>query len=192
MTRGAWVLVATLAVGACGTLRGVHALRDVDATLDRVVDVRLGGVRLGDVESPRALSPLDVAGLTAGTLAGRLPLACTAIVRIENPATKRVTAELLRTRWTLRVGDRDVAGGAVDRRYSIAPGQAVEVPLRVAVDLADVLERDTGTLLRLALALAGDGRSPVDVQLRLVPILDTPLGGVPTPAITVPLLRAGR
>jgi hypothetical protein len=140
----------------------------------------------------RGLSPIDLAALTAGTLAGHLPLQATAVVRIENPARNRATAQLLRTRWTLRLGDRDVAAGKVDRRYAIAPGEAVEVPLPVSVDLAQVLERNAGTLVQLALSLAGEGRSPVDLSLRLVPIVDTPLGGVPTPPITVPLGRGKR
>ncbi len=183
--------LALALIGACGTLRGVRALRDVDATLDRVVDVRLGSLRLDDVRG-RGLTPADLAELAAGSLAGRLPLAATAVVRLDNPATNRTTAHVLRTRWTLRLDGRAVAGGVVGRRYAIPPGRSVEVPLPLWIDLTDVLERQTGSMLALALALTGVGRSPVDVALRLVPILDTPLGGVPTPPITVPLARSGR
>jgi hypothetical protein len=184
---GRRLLLTLLAVVAgCGTIRGVRAIEDLDASLVRVTGVRLGGIRV-------ELSPggeMPVVGMMvvgARALTGRVPFACDAIVRLENPATNRATAELLRSRWTLRLGARDLAAGTLDERHSIPPGRSVEVPVHIALDLADVLGRDPGKLLDFAAALAGDRRRRLDVSLRLVPILDTPLGGVPLPPITIPL-----
>ncbi len=180
------LLVGCLAV-ACGTARGVSALRDADFELDRITGVRLAGIPLDGATSIEDIGPGEGALIAAGALAGTLPLAFDVLVRASNPASNRTAAELLRMDWTLLLDGRSTLGGAVDRRYTIPPGGSVLVPVHVAVDLADVLRRQTGTLLRLALALAGEGRSPVSVGLRVVPILDTPLGGLGTVPVTIPL-----
>jgi hypothetical protein len=54
---GAVLLIASAAAG-CSTLRGVDALRQVDFALDRVTDVRLGGLVVRDV---RSVDDLDTA-----------------------------------------------------------------------------------------------------------------------------------
>lgn len=188
------VLLTALAVltGACATMRGVSALRDVDFEPSRVVGIRLGGIPIDNVTSVEELSPMLVATVAAGALAGQVPLECTVMVRATNPATNPVPAEVLRMNWMLLVERKDAVGGTVDRRVSIAPGQTVEVPVRVAVNLADVVGRHAGTLLRLAVALAEGRDGPVDLAVRISPIVDTPLGGMHVPSITIPLDSIGR
>jgi Late embryogenesis abundant protein len=114
------------------------------------------------------------------------------IVRVSNPATNPVAAQILRMDWTLLLDGKDTVGGRLDRRYTIAPGQTVEVPVHVAVDLADVVGRHAGTLIRLGVALAEGRDGPVDLRLRVAPIVDTPLGGMRIPAFTIPLETAAR
>lgn len=180
------VAVIVLALG-CATIRGVSALREVDFEPDRVTRVRLAGMPLDDVRSVEDVSPAQVALVAAGALAGSVPLECEVIVRASNPPTNPVTAEILRMDWMLLLDGKDTVGGRVDRRYAIAPGQTVEVPVRVAVDLADVVGRHAGTLLRLGVALAQGRDGPVDLRLRLAPTVDTPFGGMRIPAFTIPL-----
>src|SRR5262249_61414672 len=105
----------------------------------------------------------------------------------------RAPAERRRRDGRLLLDGRKTVGGRVARRYTIPPGESVDVPVHVAVDLFDVLGHQLPTLLRLAAALSGDGHSPVDARLQLNPYLDTPLGSMRFPhAITVPLDRVGR
>jgi hypothetical protein len=184
-------LIALLA--GCGTVRGVAALRDVDFELDRVSGVRIGGVPLDDAEGAGRLPPALASEVAAGVLSGHLPLECDVLVRATNPPVNSVTAELVRMDWTLLLDGRETVGGQVLHPYTIPPGASVEVPVHVQVDLLRVLGRQLPTLLRLAEALAGDGKSPIDVRLRVVPILDTPLGPMRFPhPVTIPLDRIGR
>jgi hypothetical protein len=176
------VLSLCAAVAGCGTMRGVEALRDVDFELDRVTDVRVAGMPLREVRSPDDLTTAEGARLAAAALAGNLPMECNVVVRATNPASNAVTAELLRMDWTLLLNGRKAAAGVVDRRYSIAPGEAVKVPVHVALDLGDLLRHHGPSLIQLALALAGETSSPVDVSLRVVPLIDTPLGTMRFPA----------
>jgi len=194
VTRGLpfGLLALTALTSSCATIRGVSALREVDFEPDRVTGVRVAGMSLDGVRSMEDVSPEQVALVAAGALAGSVPLECQVIVRASNPATNPVTAQLLRMNWTLLLDGKDAVGGRVDRRYAIAPGQTVEVPVHVAFDLADVVGRHAATLLRLGIALAQGHEGPVDLRLRLAPIVDTPLGGMHIPAFTIPLETAGR
>lgn len=187
------MLIAVLLAGAgCGTIRGVSALREVDFEPDRVTGVRLAGLALDHVGSAEDLDPAQVATVAAGALIGTVPLELDVVVRATNPASNPVAAKVLRMNWMLLLAGKDTVGGTVNRPYTIAPGQTVEVPVHVAVDLADVVGRHAGTLLRLGLALAGEGNSPVEVGLRLAPVIETPLGGMRVPAFTIPLESVGR
>ena len=184
--------LAVLAAG-CATLRGVSALREVDFQPERVTGIRLAGMPLDGVRSADDVSPAQVALVAAGALAGTVPLEVDVIVRASNPATNPVAAQILRMDWMLLLRGKDTVGGRVDRRYTIEPGETVEVPVHVAVDLADLVGRHARTLIRLGVALAQQGREgPVDLRLRLSPIVDTPLGGMRIPSFTIPLATTVR
>jgi len=188
---GAALVIASAAAG-CSTLRGVEALREVDFTLDRVADVRVAGVPVRDVHSVDDLDTAQGARLAAAALMGDLPLDCTVVLRATNPPSNAVTAELMRMDWTLLLDGRKAAAGRMDRRYSIAPGETQDIAVPVAVNLGDLLRHHGSRLLRLALALAGEGSSPVDVTLRVVPLIDTPLGTMRSPVpITIMRKRIG-
>jgi hypothetical protein len=188
---GAALVIASAAAG-CSTLRGVEALREVDFTLDRVADVRVAGVAVRDVHSVDDLDTAQGARLAAAALMGDLPLDCTVVLRATNPPSNAVTAELMRMDWTLLLDGRKAAAGRMDRRYSIAPGETQHIAVPVAVNLGDLLRHHGPRLLRLALALAGEGSSPVDVSLRVVPLIDTPLGTMRSPVpITIMRKRIG-
>ena len=184
---GAALLIVSSTAG-CSTLRGVEALRGVDFTLDRVADVRLAGVAVRDVHSVDDLDTAQGAQLAAAALMGDLPLDCIVVLRATNPPSNAVTAELMRMDWTLLLDNRKAAAGRMDRRYSIAPGETQDIAVPVAVNLGDLLRHHGPRLLRLALALAGEGSSPVDVTLRVVPLIDTPLGTMRSP-VPITIMR---
>jgi Late embryogenesis abundant protein len=184
---GAALVVASAAAG-CSTLRGVEALREVDFTLDRVTDVHVAGVAVRNVRSVDDLDTAQGAQLAAAALMGDLPLDCIVVLRATNPPSNAVTAELMRMDWSLLLDGRKAAAGRMDRRYSIAPGETQDVAVPVAVNLGDLLRHHGPRLLRLALALAGEGSSPVDVTLRVVPLIDTPLGTMRSP-VPITIMR---
>jgi hypothetical protein len=186
-------LVVTTMGAGCGIMRNIDALRAVDFAVDRVDDLRVGGMRIDGRHGEIEADPAETAMLAAAALSGHLPLECEVVVRASNPPSNPVTAELVRMDWTLLLDGRKTVGGRVARPYTIPPGESADVPVHVAVDLFEVLGREMPTILRLAAALAGDGRSPVDARLQLSPYLETPLGSMRFPhAITVPLESVAR
>src|SRR5262249_34470515 len=168
----AFVLALSLGLAACSTMRAVDALRHVDFELDRVSGVRVAGMPIEDVRSADDLTTAQGARLAAAFLGGGLPVDCGVIVRATNPASEPVAADLLRMKWTLLLDGRKAAAGVLDRRYTIPPGETVEIPVHVALDVADLLHRHGQSLIHLALALAGERSHPVEVSLRVVPYID--------------------
>ena len=180
-------------LAGCATMRGVSALRNVDFEVGRVNDVRVAGVRIDRRHGEADIPASEAAAIAVAALSGHLPLAFEVLVRASNPPSNPVTAELVRMDWTLLLDGRKTVGGRVARQYAIPPGESVDVPVDVAVDLFETLGRQMPTLLRLAAALSGDGRSPVDARLQPNPYLDTPFGSMRFPrAITVPLEHVSR
>ena len=183
---GAWVGTLALVValpfiaGGCAALRQVAALQQVEFALDRVGDVELAGVRLGDRRSFTDLSPVEAARISAAVLARRVPFAFAAHVGAENPAGNSVSARLLQLRWTAVVQDRDTVSGELDREYVLPPGERVDIPVRVEMDLYDFFAGHAAELFRVARDAAGGGE-PARLKLRARPTIQTPLGPMQYP-----------
>src|SRR4029079_6166549 len=146
---------------------------DLDASLVRVTGVQLGGMRI-DLTPDGAIPIAAMLAIGAGALPGHVPFAADAIIRLENPASNRVTAEVLRSRWTLRLDERDLARGTLDEPRAIPPGPSVELPVHIGLDLAEVFGRKPEKLLGFVAALAGERRKRLGGRLRLGALLDKP------------------
>jgi hypothetical protein len=175
-------LIALPAGLGCATLSGLSALSQVHFDLDRVSDVRIAGISVADKRSWSDLSGYDVARLGAAALAGEVPLDAVVHVRGENPASNEVDARLTQMDWEFLVEDRKTVEGRLEEDYVFPPGQPIDVPLRVRTDLAEVYEGGSAQqLFNLALALADQGGTPVEVALVAHPTIETPLGRMPFP-----------
>jgi len=176
----AFLLALPLGAGGCATLRQVAALGDVEFALDRVGEVELAGVRIGDRRSFADLSLGEAARITAAVASGAVPFSFAAHVGAENPATNSVSARLMQMRWTAVVDDRDTVSGVLDREYVLPPGQRVDIPLRVEMDLYDFFGGRAAEFFRIARAVSGGGE-PARVSLRARPTVQTPLGPIQYP-----------
>ena len=109
-------------------------------------------------------------------LPGYVPVECDVIVRATNPASNPVAAELLRMDWMLLLDGRKAVRGVSIAATPSRPARRSTFPSHVALNLGGLLRHHGPNLMRLALALAGESSSPVEVSLRVVPLIDTPLG----------------
>ncbi len=175
--------VAALSVllAACATVRGVLALRHVSFDLDRAADVRLAGVRLDDVRSFTSLDIRDGARLATAVARGQVPLAFNLWVRGENPADNRVTARLVRMSWTLFLNGRETISGTVDTAHTFAPGSPTTFAVPIELELLRFFRYNARDAFELARGLTGAGGAATQIQLRAVPVLDTPLGPIRYP-----------
>lgn len=175
----ALLLLASLLVTGCATLQELAALRDVEFSLAGTSGGTLAGVDIGAVRSYDDLGVLDVARIGAAFAAGRLPLETTLLVRAANPADNS-RARLVALDWTLFIDDRETVSGALDQEYVLPPGQPVDVPVRVSLDLLDFFDRQLEQVANLALAAAGAGE-PTRIHLEAIPSVQTPLGVIRYP-----------
>jgi hypothetical protein len=173
--------VASVLTAGCATMRSVTALRQVDFAIDRLATIRLAGVNLDNVRRPSDISPLDAARIGAAAMRGQMPLTFDIHVLGTNPAENNTTARLLRFAWTLNLNGRETVSGSLDTAYIFQPGQTTDVRLPVSLDLARYFNQSGQDLIDLALGLAGVGTKETQVEIRAVPTIDTPLGGIRYP-----------
>ncbi|MFW5947700.1 MAG: hypothetical protein ACOCUW_04340 [Gemmatimonadota bacterium] len=188
MARAAWyrwgtwfappLLVSALLAG-CATLQEMVALRDVEFSLAGVTDGSLAGVPITTVRSYDDLGALDIARVVGAYTRGELPLETTLRVRAANPADNS-QARLVSLAWTLFLDDRETVSGVLDRDYVLPPGEPVDVPVRVELDLLEFFDGRLEQLANLALAAAGAGQ-PTRIHLEAIPSVETPLGVVRYP-----------
>jgi hypothetical protein len=185
-------LVALMLVG-CATVQEIIALRSVDFQLDRVTEVRLAGIDLSRVRSSSDLSFSDGARVAAALASRELPLSFRLNVLAANPASNRVTARLVRLRWTLFLENEETISGQLAHEYELPPGEPTTVPIDVSLDLLAFYERSGQDLIDLAMNLAGAGGAPKQVAIRAVPTIDTALGAISYPRpITIVSGSVGR
>lgn len=170
------------ALAACATIRQIQALRHVQFDIDRVADVRLGGVRLDHVRSYSDLSVLDAGRLAAAVARDDLPLVLNVMVRGENPPENRVTARLVRMTWTLALNGRETVSGTIDTSYTFPPGAPTVFAVPISLDVLDFFRTSGRDAFNLAAGLVGAPGAPAtQVSLLAVPVIDTPLGAITYP-----------
>jgi hypothetical protein len=176
----ALVLVAA-AFASCAAMQELAALRSVRFALDRVDRVRVAGIAVDGRRGFFDLDPAEASRLAAAVIANRMPLEMTVHVRAENPAENRVTARLMRMDWRLFLEDRETLAGAIEGPVVLPPGEAVDVPVPVALDLLEFFRANARDAFDLALAFGGHGGEPKDVRLDLIPAIETGLGPIRYP-----------
>jgi hypothetical protein len=169
----------TLIVAGCATLRGVAALKHVDFRLVGSEGTRLAGIDVTRVRSYQDVDAADLIRLGAAVSQGRLPVETVLQVRAANPADN-VEARLVRMDWTLLLDRQETVRGVVDREVRLPAGEAVNVPVRVELDLLQFFNEQLPALVDLAFALSGSGDRQ-RVELEALPTVETFLGPIRYP-----------
>jgi len=168
------VLLTVLTLAGCATLRGIAALRNVDFRLTGADGTRLAGVDVTRIRGYDDVGAADVIRLGAALSQGRLPVETTLRVRADNPADNG-PARLVRMDWTLLLDQKETISGVMDREVALPAGEAVDVPVRVEVDLLDFFDEQLPELVDLALAMSGQGDRE-RVELQALPTVETRFG----------------
>ncbi|HYJ32971.1 MAG TPA: hypothetical protein VE326_07090 [Candidatus Binatia bacterium] len=175
----------------CATLREAAALRRVEFRLDRVSDAEVVRIRLDPLPTYRSLTAAQIARLGVGVATRDVPFGFTLHLEGRNPQSNQVAARMIALGWSYRVDDREILNGRLDQPLRFPPGQAVDVPVAIEFNLYRFFGGDARTLFETAAALAGQAGGRHDVEVRLTPRIDTPIGPMdyPTP-ITIRLASA--
>ncbi len=172
---------ALLATSSCTTLQQIVALRNVEFSLDRVSNLRLAGIDLARIRSYDDLSFTDAGRLVSAVSRNRLDLDLQLHLLAENPADNTGDARLVKLDWTLLLQDRETLTGVFDGDVLLPPGQPMDVPITVSMNLVEFFDGSAQDLLELALSLVGEWGEPKDISLRATPTINTPLGPIRYP-----------
>ncbi|HEV8600583.1 MAG TPA: hypothetical protein VGQ69_14580 [Gemmatimonadales bacterium] len=174
-------LLAVVAAG-CAALQQIAALRQVNFSLAGVQRGRLAGVDLSRVTSYNELTAVEVGRIALALAQQDLPLEFQLDVRAENPADNNVTATMLRLAWSLFLNEKETINGVIDTSLALPPGQPVNIPFQMRLNLLQFFEGPAQDLFNLAAALAGRKADPTRISLRAVPTINTPIGPISYPA----------
>ena len=169
------------ALPGCTALQQIATLRTVAFAFAGVSDVRVAGIRVGAGSSFGALSIAEAARLGAALATKQVPLELVAHVSATNPAANSVAARMVGLGWTLFIEDRQALSGELASAVTLTPGQSVDVPLTVRLDLLELGSGGARDLFDMALAVAGQGAVQKDMRLELVPTIETSLGPIRYP-----------
>jgi len=175
----ALALALGAAVAGCATLQELTALRNVDFSLAGTTGSTLAGVPIASLRTFGDLSAVQVARLGTALARHELPLETVLQVRASNPADN-VQARLVGLDWKLFLDDRETIAGVLDQEYVLPPGQPVDVPVAIRLDLLDFFDGQLQEVVGLALAVAGSGE-PTRVRLEATPSIQTRLGPIRYP-----------
>lgn len=175
------LLVLLPALSGCQTLKEIANLRHVDFSLDRLSSLNLAGVPLDNVRSYRDLSAGDLFKLTTAVARRDLPLRFNLHVAALNPEANSVSARLVRMDWTLFLEDRETISGVVDQEQVLTPGQPVDIPVAIDLELLSFFDKNARDLVDLVLSLSGEGGAPKNVRLQAIPVIDTVIGPIRYP-----------
>jgi len=165
----------------CTTVREVSAVKTVEFSLTRVSSVQVGGVDLARIQSVDDLEAAEWARLAAALSEGMLPASFDVHLRAVNPPENRVDARLTEMDWTLLLENKETVSGTVQGPVVLPPGDPQEVVLPVSLDLVRFFGDNLRGLVDLAAALGGTA-PPQTIELRVQPLVRTPLGRLRYPS----------
>jgi hypothetical protein len=175
------VLALVVLAAGCATLQQIAALRRVDFDLDRLSGGRLANVDLSRIRSYEDLTAPQIALIGIAIARKDLPLAFHLHVSAVNPSDNQVTARLLAMDWSLFIEDQETISGSLTQAFSLPPGDTVDIPIAMSLNLLDFFGSQSRQLVDIALAAAGAGGSPTRISLRASPTVDTPVGPIRYP-----------
>jgi hypothetical protein len=175
----ALALATAALLAGCATLQELTALRNVDFSLAGTTGSTLADVPITSIRTFGDLSSVQVARLGTALARHELPLETVLQVRASNPADN-VQARLVGLAWKLFLDDRETIAGVLDQEYVLPPGQPVDVPVTVRLDLLEFFDGQLREVVNLALAVAGGGE-PTRVRLEATPSIQTRLGPIRYP-----------
>lgn len=181
-------LLAVLA--GCTMSRRIAAMYEVQFGLDRVSVARIAGIDVSRAGVDKLTERQRRAVATAAA-AGDVPVELELIVSVRNPAANSTTAELFSMDWQLVFDGRDTVSGRSDRRVVIRPGQVVELPIPIRLNLAQYVGRNPDDLLNAMRNAVGESGMPLNVALRAKPSVGSASGPMRYPASLLIARRVG-
>jgi LEA14-like dessication related protein len=159
------------AVTSCDILQQVEGMRTLSKCEFRIhtlTDIRLAEVDISGIRQVSDIRAMDVLQLTNAFINNQLPLDFTVNLQVKNPNDQ--PALLNRLEWQLFVDNTRLLDGVVNERFETPAGETGTLPLRLSINLAEVLSGENiNKALDYAVNLADGQGATTRVMLRLKP-----------------------
>ena len=174
-------LVTLVGASGCATLEQIANLAEVDFRVDGTSQGALAGVPIERLSRFDQLRAIDLLRLGAALRNDSLPLSFTLHVAASNPSGNGVAASLVALDWRLLVRDRETIRGQFSHNTELPPGQTVDLPIPIELDLRRFFDEDLRELVDVALSAAGKNSDGSSLRLMARPTIQTPLGPIQYP-----------
>ena len=171
-------LLLMMLAPACASVQELAALRQVSFAIDGVDNALLADVDLANVGALSDINPRALLNLTNAVRKKELPFHFQLHVVASNPSENTVNARLTGLEWTLFIEDRETVSGIVNRELVLPPGQPIDIPIAVEMELFEFFESNLADMFELALNIAGIGGEPKNLRISATPTVETPLGSI--------------
>ena len=109
--------------------------------LNTIENISLAGVDVQKIKNYSQLNFMEIAQLTSAVTSGNLPLNFTLNMKVDNPNPKQ--AAMNRFEWVLFIDDIEMNAGVLDQRLEIPSGGDAVLPLKMKMNLKEVLKGKT-------------------------------------------------
>ncbi len=138
--------------------------------LKTVKNLRLANVDVQKVKDYKQLNMMDVINLTSAVTSGKIPLTFTLNMEVKNPNQK--LAAMNRLNWILLIDGIEMTSGVVEQRVEIPSGNSTVLPMKMKVDLKEVLKGETAkSIINFGLNLADASDKPTRITLKAKPTI---------------------
>jgi hypothetical protein len=153
---------------SCDILQQMVTFTKCEFKMNSLSNATLANVQVQNKKSFKDLTLMDAANVTKSLVSGTLPLNFDLNIEVKNPNT--TAASMQKLEWHAFIDDIQMATGVMDQKVAIDPGGSQVIPLRVSIDLKQVLNKETkDALLNFGFNLADAGGYPTRVRLDIKP-----------------------
>ena len=168
-----FLLIGTLTFQSCDILQQLQQMATFakcEFKMKTLTNTKLVGLNIQQKKSFKDLSFLDAASVTKTLLSGKLPLTFQLNIETKNP--NQTTAAMEKIEWKLYIDDILMTTGKVNKAVSIPPGGVKNLPIKIDLDLKELLKKETKTaILNFGFNLADAGNYPTRVRLDIKPTI---------------------
>ncbi len=163
------VFLFVLALSGCKTLMSYTNILKCDFRMESLRNPVIAGVNVSSIRSLSDLSFIQAGKLTTAYLSGNVPLEFTLNMEGKNPNTSE--ARMAQFDWIVKIDDVQIATGTNQSEYVLPANNGTQIiPIRIAVNLLDVINKDSkDSLINFGLNLADAGNKPTRVSLQIRP-----------------------
>ncbi len=163
------LIISLMAISSCKTLMSYTNILRCDFRMESLKNPQVAGISVNSIKKFSDLSFIQAGKLTTAYLGGNVPLDFTLNMEAKNPNTTE--ARMAQFDWIVKIDEVQIASGTNQSEYVIAANAGKQIiPLRISVNLLDVINKDSkDALFNFALNLADASDKPTRVGLQIRP-----------------------